>query len=220
MRVKIFITIFLALMISGCSVFKSSKTMDMTPFSDNAGILFSEAVKISRPFQWKHLKEYTFVPEFQFILKRATPLFDALNSIVYYSNQVVAINNAKLSNRDKNKQLARYLSDAMEKALRDEKIDSLQVDKLEAVSVFKNIRDAESYLDGIAAASPIVNSVVLAIKRRLDEIQNQIPSILIAFDREIDKDYAMTKANYYHLKHLQGELMLSATRLYRARIGN
>ncbi len=159
MKVKIFITILLALIVSGCSVFKSSKKIDMTPFSDNAGILFSEAVKISRPFQWKHLKEYTFVPEFQFILKRATPLFDALNGIVYYSNQVVAINNAKLSNRDKNKQLARYLSDAMEKALRDEKIDSLQVDKMEAVSVLKNIQDAETYLDGIAAASPIAVAI-------------------------------------------------------------
>jgi len=220
MRVKIVITILLALMISGCSVFKSSKTMDMTPFSDNAGILLSEAVKISRPFQWKHLKEYTFVPEFQFILKRAAPLFDALNGIVYYSNQVVAINNAKLSNREKNNQLARYLSDAMEKALRDEKIDSLQVDKLEAVSVLKNIRDAETYLDGITAASPIVNSVVHTIKRRLDEMQNHIPSILMAFDREIEKDYAMTRANYENLIQLQEELMLSATRLYQARIGN
>ena len=220
MRGKIFITILLALMVSGCSVFKSSKQMDMAPFSDNAGILFSEAAKVSRPFQWKYLHEYTSVPEFQIILKRAQPLFTALNGVVYYSNQVVAINNAKLSNRDKNKQLARYLSDAMEKALRDEKIDSLQVDKMEAVSVFKNIRDAETYLDGISAASPIVHSVVRAIKRRLKEIQDAIPSILIAFDREIDKDYAMTKANYYHLKHLQGELMSSATRLYRARIGN
>jgi hypothetical protein len=220
MRVQKFIPVLLAIVVSSCSVFKSSKQMDMSPFSDNAGTLFSEAAMVSRPFQWKYLQEYTSVPEFQSILKRATPLFDALNGIVYYSNQVVAINNAKLSNRDKNKQLARYLSDAMEKALMDEKIDSLQVDKMEAVSVLKNIRDAETFLDGIAAASPIVNSVVLAVKRRLKEIQDAIPSILIAFDREIEKDYAITKANYGHLHHLQGELMLSATRLYQVRIGN
>jgi len=220
MRVKIYITVLLALIVSGCSVFKSSKQMDMTPFSDNAGTLFSEAVKVSRPFQWKHLKEYTSVPEYQYVLKRAEPLLSGLNGIVYYSNQVVAINNAKLSNRDKNKQLARYLSDAMEKAVQDQKIDSLQVDKMEAVSVFNNIRNAETYLDGIAAAGPIINSVVRAIKRRLKEIQDDIPTILIAFDREIEKDYAVTRRNYEQLKHLQGELMLSATRLYKARIGN
>ena len=220
MRVQIFIPVLLALIVSGCSVFKSSKQIDMTPFSDNAGTLFSQAVKVSHPFQWKYLKEYTDVSEYQFILKRAQPLFRALNGIVYYSNQVVAINNAKFSNRDKNKQLARFLSDAMEKAVRDEKLDSLQVDKMEAVSVFKNIRDAETYLDGVAAASPIINSVVRAVKNRLQEIQDAIPSILIAFNREIEKDYAMTRANYKQLIQLQEELMLSVARLYQARIGN
>ncbi len=52
-------------LISGCSVFQSSRKIDMTPFSDNAGTLFSEAIKISRPFQWKHLKPYLDIPEFQ-----------------------------------------------------------------------------------------------------------------------------------------------------------
>ena len=50
MRIKILFTVSLALIVSGCSVFKSSKQIDMTPFSDNAGTLFSEAVKVSRPF--------------------------------------------------------------------------------------------------------------------------------------------------------------------------
>jgi len=34
----------------------------MAPFSENAGILFGEASKISLPFKWKHLKPYTNVP--------------------------------------------------------------------------------------------------------------------------------------------------------------
>jgi archaellum component FlaC len=220
MKMKIYITVLVALIVSGCSVFKSSKTIDMTPFSDNAGILFSEAVKVSRPFQWKHLKQYTFIPEYRLVIEQAQPLFTALNGIVYYSNQVVAINNAKLSDRDKNKLLAGYLSDAMEKALKEERIDSLQVDKMEAVSVLQNIRNAETYLDGIASASPIVNSVVYAIRTRLNEIQDAIPSILIAFDNEIDKEFAATRSNYERLQQLQTALMLSATRLYLARIGN
>jgi hypothetical protein len=221
MRVKSLITLLLAFIVSGCSVFKSSRAIDMSPFSDNAGTLFGEAVKIGRPFQWKHLKEYTSsIPEFVFIIKRAEPLLIALQGIVYYSNQVVAINNSKLSNRDKNKQLARYLSDAMEKALKNQKVDSLQLDRMGAGTVLENIRNAETYLDGIAAASPIVNSVVSAIKRRLDEIQEKIPFILIGFDRKIERDYAVSRTNYERLHDLQEKLMLSTTRLYLARIGD
>ena len=51
--------------ISSCSIFQSSKKINMAPFSDNAGTLFSEATKVSRPFQWKHLKPYTRIDEFQ-----------------------------------------------------------------------------------------------------------------------------------------------------------
>ena len=220
MKIKMLITVSSALIVSGCSVFKSSRQIDMTPFSDNAGTMFSEAVKISRPFQWKYFKPTASVPEFRQMLQQAQPLFQALNGIVYYSNQVVAINNAKLSDREKNNLLARYLSDAMEKALQEDRIDSLQVDKFEASSVMQNIRNAETYLDGIAAAGPIVNSVVYAIRTRLNDIQDAIPAILIAFDHEIDKEFAATRSNYSRLQQLQTELMLSATRLYKARIGN
>lgn len=70
--------------------------LDMAPFSENAGILFGEATKISRPFKWKQLKPYINVPEFAQVRIKAIPVLQTLNGIVYYSHQVVAINNAKL----------------------------------------------------------------------------------------------------------------------------
>ncbi len=90
--------IFLSLMflVTSCSVFQKTRKIEMTPFSDNAGTLFGEATKISRPFQWKHLKPYLTIPEFERLAKRAVPLLYALRGVVYYSNQVVAINNSKL----------------------------------------------------------------------------------------------------------------------------
>jgi hypothetical protein len=166
-------------LITGCSVFQKSRKIDMTPFSENAGVLFSEATKISRPFQWKHLKPYLTIPEVQQLSRPAVPLLEALRGVVYYSNQVVAINNSKLKDRKKNRQLARYIYDAMKKSIKNQKVDSLQLDEMGARTVLENIRDAETYLDGIAAAGPIVNSVVLAIQKRLDKIQAAIDPILL-----------------------------------------
>ena len=214
------IFLFLTVIISGCSVFQSSRQIDMSPFSDNAATMFGEAVKISRPFQWKYMKAYTSVPNFQDLISRSIPLLGALQGIVYYSNQVVAINNSRLSDRSKNQQLALYLNEVMEKALEEQRIDSLQLGKLNAAPVLENIRNAKTYLDGLAAANPIINSVVLAIQRRLDEIQNNIPLILVAFDHEIEKDFAAPRKNYERLQTLQEKYMLSTTRLYMARMGD
>jgi hypothetical protein len=192
----------------------------MAPFSDNAGTLFSEATKVSRPFQWKHLKPYTRIDEFQNVVKTAQPLFEALRGVVYYSNQVVAINNSKFSDKEKNRQLSKYLLEALQKVVKDQKLDSLQLDEKDALEVLENIKNADTYLEGIEAAGPIVNSVVVSIQKRLDKIQTAIDPIELALDREIEKDFRATRINYDRLIDLQEKLMLSVTRIYRARIGD
>ena len=206
--------------LTSCSAFKGSRKFDMSPFADNTGTMFAEATKISRPFQWKYCKPYISIPEAQQFGAAAIPLLEALHGIVYYSNQVVAINNAKLSDKEKNNQLARYLNEAMERALENKEADSLQLDLSGAVRVLENIRNATTYREGILASEPIVNSVVRAVLDRIDNIQNLVPLVLAGLEREIERDYAEVRRNYSRLQELQKDLMLSVTRLYRARIGN
>lgn len=206
--------------LSSCSVFTGSRKFDMSPFADNTATMFSEATKISRPFQWKFCKPYTSIPEAQRIYYESLPLLEALHGIVYYSYQVVAINNANLSDKEKNSQLARYLHEAMERALENKRVDNLQLDLSGAVEVLEDIRNAKTYQKGISAAGPIVSSVARSIVNRIDSIQNQVPLVLAGFEREIERDYADVRRNYVRLQELQKELMLSVTRLYRARMGD
>ena len=118
----------------------------MAPFSDNAGTLFGEATKVSRPFQWKHVKPYLNIEEFQAILKSARPLFEALRGVVYYSNQVVAINKSKFSDKEKNRQLSKFVLEALKKSIKNQKLDSLQLDEKDALEVVENIKNADTYL--------------------------------------------------------------------------
>jgi len=206
--------------LSSCSAFKGSRKLDMSPFADNAGTLFSEATKISRPFQWKYCKPYSTIPEAQHLYFEAVPLLRVLHGIVYYSNQVVAINNSKLSDKSKNNQLARYLYEAMERSLENQRLDSLQMDLSGASKILENIRNARTYREGISAAEPIVNSVVRTVVNRIEKIQDQVPLVLAGFEREIERDYAEVRRNYFRLQELQKRLMLSVTRLYRAGMGD
>jgi len=217
---KLYILVLFAFIMASCSAFRSSRRMDMTPFAENTRTLFAEAIKIERPFQFKQLKSYTVIPEFQKLAVLAPPILQALRGIVYYSNQIVAINNASLPEKSKCRMLAGYLEEAMEKALQKKKADSLQLDITRAQSILANIRNSETYLDALAAAEPIVNSVVSALMERIDQVQDQLPLILAGFNREIEKEFAYPKENYYRLLKLQEELIQSVTRLYNARIGD
>ncbi len=204
----------------GCSAFRGSRKMDMSPFAENTGILFAEAAKVSRPFEFKTLRPYASAPEFDEAKVQAEPLMVALRGVVFYSNQVVAINNAKLPDKDKNQHLARYLSEVMEKSRATASSDSLGFDEAAARSVLENIRGAKTYLNGIAAAGPIVNAVVAAIQARLDVMQNTVmPAVIAGMDRQIESDVAETRANYLDLKLLQARSMRALNLLYRCRMG-
>ena len=202
-----------------CSIFKGSKKMNMAPFSDNAGIMFSEASKIGHRFKWKLLKNYTKIPEYQKALSEAMPILDILKGIVYYSNQVVAINNSDLKDKEKNKQLARYLKEVMQTTIKEGKLDSLGMDLETLNQVLNDIPTKKTYLEGIEAASPIINGVVLSMHTRMNKLQISVSNIINIFDKMIDKEFAMTRINYISLKKLQARSLRSVTYIYDAIMG-
>jgi hypothetical protein len=209
------------ILLSGCSTFKGSRKMSMAPFAENTGVMFAEAAKVSRPFQFKSLRPYTALPEFQESRRRALPLLRALRGVVYYSNQVVAIGNSKLSDADKNRQLARYLQDVLSASADQAALDSLGLEQASVQTVLTAIRDSKTYLDGIGAAGPIINAIVMAMQDKLDDLQqNVIPATEAGLDRSIEADFHETRTNYTNLKGTQARSMRALNLLYEARMGD
>jgi hypothetical protein len=209
------------ILLSGCSTFKGSRQLSMAPFAENTGVMFAEAAKVSRPFQFKNLRPYTSLPEFQESRQQAMPVLRALRSVVYYSNQVVAIGNSKLSESDKNRQLARYLQEVLNASANQAALDSLGLDKASVQTVLASIRDSKTYLDGLGAAGPIINAIVMAMQDMLDKLQQTvIPSTESALDRAIEGDFHETRTNYTNLKGTQARSMRVLNLLYEARMGD
>jgi len=207
-------------LLSGCSTFKGSREIDMAPFSDNTRILFGEAVIVSRPFQWKYLKPYSAIPEYDAIVAAGVPLKLALRDIVYYSNQVVAIRSSALSEGDKNSQLSQYIAAVLERSTENSKSNNLQLSEADVSRILEDIRRAETYLNGVKLATPIVQHVALAVHDRIDELQDLVPGVVNGIDQQLDMEFGTTRTNYDELIGLRDELMLAVTRLYGARIGD
>ena len=212
-------TLIILLNFMSCSIFEGSRKMNMAPFSDNAGTMFTEAAKIGHKFKVKRLKRYTKIPEFRKMQMEAKPILENLKGIVYYSNQVVAINNSDLKVKDKNKQLVRYLRQVMQRGIEEGNLDSLGLDLETFNQALNDIPTQKTYLEGIAAATPIVNGVVLSMKIRLERIQISMVNVLNIFDKMIEEEFAMTRTNYISLKTLQARSLRSVTYIYDAIMG-
>ena len=206
--------VFSLIIFQSCSVFKGSVKMNMQPFSDNTAVLFNEAVKVSRPFQFKNLSTYTDVEEYYTIKEKSKPLIKALKGIVYYSNQIVVIYNSRLTDKQKNIQLAFYLQEAFAKVKHKERLDSIGLNKEAVNLVLTDIRNSERYLDGIAAADPIINTIVLGLFDGLDEIEEGILPIIDSFESQILEEFSLVIDNYLRIKNLQNSTQETLSKLY------
>ncbi len=206
--------------LTGCSVFQSSRQIDMNPFAENTAAMFAEAAKVGRPPTWNYLKPYKELPELQAIRVKSAPVIIGLRGIVMYSNQLVALNMSSKPDKEKNKLLARYFRDAEAKVGNRARFDSVGVSTGMIDTVYRNIEAAETFREGILAASPLVNAVVLAMIQRLEEIGAELPNIAGVLDKKIEEDYAAKRQNYDDLVRLQTQLHHAATLLYDSREGD
>lgn len=202
-----------------CSAFQSSRKIDMSPFSQNAVTMFSEAAKISVPYQFKELRKYRDLPEFLPFRTKAIPVITALKGLVMYSNQLVALSNAQLKESEKNQKLAEYLIVVRQRAIDRNSLEGLGLQIGGFDSVLTNIRSAPTFLDGIDAAAPLVDAIVFAMSNQIEELSSMVPGILAAFDQNIEADQAAQKANILELRRLQAIFHHAATFLYRAKLG-
>lgn len=207
------------LLLSSCSVFQASRKMDMSPFSQNAITMFTEAAKVSSPYQWKELKKYTTLPELLDIRTQAAPIFSGLKGIVFYSNQLVALNGAQMKDKEKNQRLAEYLQQVGERAIQRGTLDSIGITRGGFDSILVSIRSAETFLNGIEEASPFIDAIVISMSDRLETISQLLPRAAAAIDREIDADQAVQRRNYLEFRDLQARYHLAIAFLYRARMG-
>jgi hypothetical protein len=192
----------------------------MTPFAENTAVMFAEAAKVSRPARWTYLKPYNDVPSLGVLRMKVAPLIRGLRGVVMYSNQLVSLNMSTKTDKEKNRLLASYFREATAKVANPALFDSLGVSPSMLDTVFTRIERAETFREGIEAGGPLVNAVVLAINRRLDEIDEEVPMVLAEIDHGIESDYASKRKNYIGLVKLQTEAHHAVTLLYEARKGD
>lgn len=212
-------TLGVSLILCSCSAFESSRKMDMTPFSQNATTMYTEAVKISSPFPFKELKKYLDIPQIAELRGSAAPVIAGWKGLVMYSNQLVSLNNARLKESQKNQKLAQYILQAQKRAVSRGLLEKLGIEFEGVDTVISNIRSAPTFLEGIDAAAPLIDALVFALNSQIDSVSSLVPVIVVGIDQRIEADQVEQKRNFFALRDLQARYHYAISFLYRARSG-
>jgi len=194
----------LAASASGCSYFMSTKKLDMQPFAENTVTAIGEMRKVEAPPVWIRLRPYFSHPTVLDARKSALPLLELVRGVNAYSLQVVSLNEARVSDETKVKELVRFLHGASQQALLEQGDEAeIALTKERREEILKDIGKKERYMDALMAAEPIVNAVLARGLDLADGVDRAIVRSVNTIEGEVQAQYAPMLANRAALLHLQ-----------------
>lgn len=181
---------------SGCAYFVADRKLDMQPFAENTVTAIGEMRRIETPPVWIRLRPFYSHPAVVAVREEVRPLRALMRGVNAYSLQVVSLNDARVSDPTKSRELARFLHDASQQALLDQADDAeIALTPGRREGLLKDIGAKERYLDALVAADPIVNAVLARGLDLADRIDAAILKAVNAVEVEIQGQYRPLLAN-------------------------
>jgi hypothetical protein len=203
---------------SGCSTFRGSRRLDMGPFGENTVQMVGEMQKFNRPAPWVYLKKYQGHPAVMAVGPKLVALRTLMRGVAYYSMQVVALNESKLSEQKKLRELSRYLESAVRPLVPEDPDSTFSQEDLDAVA--REVRSRESFMDGLAAAQPLVNAAQAWGLKIFDQFDEVVGAAAGTLNGELEAEFGPLKRNITELEALQERAMEGMTLIYKHRLGD
>jgi hypothetical protein len=178
---------------SGCSKFKSSRGLDMGPFAENTTTMLAEAQRVVQPLDWNYLREYRQMGVTDSVMREVELIRRVFRGIGFYSIQVVALNNAKISNKERAAKLAKYIEETTDPIIRSGEIASLGLTAAGLDSMVQNAKAQTTYLGALSAINPLVYSVASFCIERVDHVAAISQHSLVEIQSVVDRDFADIK---------------------------
>lgn len=192
-----------ALSLLGCSKFKSSRQMDMGPFAENTASMLVEAHKVVQPMEWNYLRPYRPEAVQDSLLAEVELVRRVFRGIGFYSIQVVALNNAKMSEKQRAAKLADYIETASQPIVDAKDLSNFGLTKAQLDSVLINIRAQDSYLGALSAADPLVYTITSFSVNRIDKVAATSRPAFADIERQVDAEFAQTHREIDELNALE-----------------
>jgi hypothetical protein len=175
---------------AGCSSVRTTRRLDMQPFAENTVTAIGEMRKLETPPIWIRLRPFFSHPSIVETRAITKPLVELVRGVNAYSLQVVALNESRISEKSKVRELVRYLRGASQLALLEE-ADSAEVrltpERRE--QIFKDIEKRETLMDALQAADPIVNAVLARGFELSDAVDASIMKSSAAIEAEVQANF-------------------------------
>lgn len=176
-KITLFILLVIFVMLLfGCTAFKSSQRLDLTPFANSMITVAGEIQYSLLQHKLTHLSTLTRGPaQYEFMIRK-DKIRNVIKSIISYSIQIVTLAESKADGKQKAAGLADYLQGIKQPVLKHP-VPELNISSDQMDNIINNVRKQKNLLDALGAAQPII-----------DEVANEIGDL--SDDAKINLDLA------------------------------
>jgi hypothetical protein len=176
--------------IGGCSQFKSSKRLDLSPFAEDMIAVAGDIQYGLGQQQIVYLNEYfEDTPETEDVIVIAAKLRRIIRGAIAYAIQIVTLADSRLSGPERAQALADYL-DGLLRPVLEAPGPELLMSVAELDTVIADVRSRSDLLGALEAAQPIIDEVARASGDLFDEAKSTMDSYVWTIRERVEAEYA------------------------------
>jgi hypothetical protein len=187
-RFPILLFAAIAVLLSGCSSFRSSKSLDMGRFAEDMIAVAGEIQYSLGQHQAVYLRDYMDTPEIAPLQYAATRAKSLVRGVIAYSIQLVTVGDSRKPDSEKADALAGYFEEVLPPVIEGPG-PTLGLTRAELDTVLADIRAQQRYLDAIAAAQPVVDEIAIVSGGIFDDLKTAIDRMTDALREQIEDRY-------------------------------
>lgn len=186
----VFLTILIltaVLLAPGCSNFRSSKRMDLTPFAENMIALAGDIQYGLAQQEVIYLRNYSDIPEVDNLNVYLDKMRAVMRGSIAYSIEVVTLSNSRLSGSEQSIALADYL-DGLLRPVLEAPVPPLHISIAQLDTILENARAQDHLLSALGSTQPIINEIARTTSEIIDDANLAVDEATDAIQAALDRD--------------------------------
>jgi hypothetical protein len=179
---------FLLFSAVGCSVFKESQKLDLTPFANSMITVASEIQYSLFQHRLVTVRKKANGPKVERLLENVNKLRKIIAGTIAYSIEIVTLEESNLSGSGKSELLAEYV-ESLERPVMEKPFPQLNLTYERLDEILKDVRSQKKFLDALGAAQPIINEVARVTGELTEETKILLDAAYLEITQEWDEEY-------------------------------
>lgn len=207
-------------LLAGCSTFKKSQKLDLSPFAEYTVSLAADIeFGMTRGSKVHYLMDYRADEPVRNHSLKWDNVRQLVRAVVAYSVEVTTLGGSKLDEKMRNEEFGLFLDRLVRPAIQ-EYPHIIHISEAGLDSIIADVRSQPKFLDALGSAQPVIDEIARLSELVFDDLQDSLDETADYLRMRIEEDNADVKFIRTRLKVRQAEVVQSLGLLTRYRNGD